>query len=67
VKLSKSGVDMPLLPTDAKAGGAGSAFSKWQHPSSSGLHLVNPCVAPADAKHKRVPSWGSEYSKLLRI
>ncbi|KAJ1622592.1 hypothetical protein T492DRAFT_1061341 [Pavlovales sp. CCMP2436] len=78
VKLNRSVLDVSILPTSAgcKPLTKPGAFSKYQATPSEmrerGLmHLVNPCTADGSAKprhgHTRVPSWGSEYSKLVAI
>jgi hypothetical protein len=74
MKVSKSGLDVGILPTDqSQIRTKPSAFSKYQATPSElsrrGLHaMMNPCLDGAmRPKHTRVPSYGSEYSKLLAI
>jgi hypothetical protein len=77
VKLSKSVLDVSILPTGAscKPLTKPGAFSKYQATPAEmrdrGLqHLMNPCSADGVKPrhgHTRVPSWGSEYSKLVAI
>jgi len=72
MKLSRSGLDLGVLPTGAPPGAPG-AFNKFHSHNGElsrrglGHHVTNPCAAPAAARHKRVPSCGSEYSKLITI
>lgn len=76
MKVSKSGLDMGILPTGSVGvarSSKPSAFSKYQVAPSElsrrGGHQMNPCLDNGSSrpKHVRIPSWGSEYSKLVAI
>jgi len=77
MKASKSGLNMCILPSGASHAPRSvkpSAFSKYQSApcelSRRGPHnFANPCLENGGSrlKHARVPSWGSEYSKLVAI
>jgi len=62
MKLSKSGLDLGVLPTTATKA---SAINRWA--ASRRGSALPPEGRNGAGKHRRVPSYGSEYSRLLSI